>query len=123
MIKDQDTMTDGNTTNIDRGLTVTNHSTPNIPITETKLDGTSNYSSWKFMMKMTLIGIPLGLCRGGVVQQGKRDQRAMAVICLNVKACCHIYLQTATTAKEAWENLSKAYEIKGLGRKLRLLLF
>jgi len=99
--------------------------TGSIPSIEPKLDGMSNYSSWKFVMKMTLIGMDVWDCvdppSGTIVTDTKRDQRALATICLNVKTHCHVHLQTAQTPNQAWTNLGKAYEDKGLSRMLGLM--
>ena len=80
----------------------------NIPTIDPKLDGMSNYSSWKFMIKMTLIGMDLWDCvdpSNTNTHKVRRDQRALATICLNVKNHCHVHVQNAITAQEAWLNL------------------
>ncbi|KAJ8876812.1 hypothetical protein PR048_021259 [Dryococelus australis] len=52
---------------------------------------------------------------------GKKHQKARAKICLMVKSNCFIHVRVSTTVKEAWESLRKAYEDKGLLRRLGLL--
>jgi hypothetical protein len=44
----------------------------------------------------------------------KKDQKAKAKICLLVEPQCIPHVRTAKTAKEAWDNLKKAYEDKGI---------
>lgn len=95
----------------------------NIPMIEPKLEGSNNYSTWKFLMKMTLMSMDLWEC---IISESnnvdvKRNQKALATICLNVKSLCHVHLRNVETAKEAWIKLSEAYEDKGLPRMLNLM--
>lgn len=95
-----------------------------IPNIEPKLDGMNNYNSWKFMAKMVLMGMDLWDCVDTSSQtqvDSKRDQRALATICLNIKTHCHVHVTNAKSAREAWSNLSKIYEDNGLSRRLSLL--
>ncbi|KAK2575253.1 hypothetical protein KPH14_001336 [Odynerus spinipes] len=96
----------------------------NIPSVEPKLDGCSNYSSWKFVMKMSLMGMDLWDCidcENASTLDQKRNQKALACICLNVKTHCHVHLKDVISAKDAWSNLKNAYEDKGLPRILNLM--
>ncbi|KAG6465891.1 hypothetical protein O3G_MSEX015473 [Manduca sexta] len=92
-----------------------------------KLKGIENYSTWKFTMKMTLIHEDLWDCiteECDDVQDKdyeKKSLKALAKICLSVNAPAFPHVRNAKTAKEAWSNLSKAYEDKGLCRRLSLL--
>lgn len=44
----------------------------------------------------------------------KHKEKALAKICLIVKSCTYIYIQSVESAREAWLNLQKAYKDKGL---------
>lgn len=55
------------------------------------------------------------------VEKKRRDQKALAKICLMIKSSAYAYVRSAENAKEAWSNLQKAYEDKGLSRRLTLL--
>lgn len=93
------------------------------------LEGVSNYNNWKFAMRMWLIHEDLWTCiktelnsEGEPVEQSNTKlQKALAKICLFVKPCCYAHVREARTPKEAWNNLQKAYEDKGLIRRLGLL--
>ena len=93
-----------------------------IPNIEPKLDGASNYSSWNFVMKVSLRGLDLWECINNsdinILEPGK-DQKT--IICLNVKSHCQIHFKNVTTAKEVWTKLSLAYEDKDLPRILNLM--
>ncbi|KAI5636501.1 gag-polypeptide of LTR copia-type domain-containing protein [Phthorimaea operculella] len=91
-----------------------------------KLDGSSNYSSWKFLMELQLIHDDLWEFTTKTPDKAdaamvKRDQKARARICLMVKPECLVHVQTAKTAKEAWDGLKAAYEDKGINNRCRLL--
>ncbi|KAI8440645.1 hypothetical protein MSG28_001854 [Choristoneura fumiferana] len=86
-----------------------------------RLDGVSNFTSWKFQMRMALTLEGLWPCIDGTVDDAARDQRALARICLGVKPCCFQYVRDAKTSKEAWLKLSTVFEDKGLYRRVLLL--
>lgn len=76
------------------------------------------------MMRMTLIHEDLW----DVVQEQdnekvntKQDQKALAKIALSVSPAVIPHIRCATRAHEAWNSLQKAYEDKGLSRRLGLL--
>ncbi|KAK9296906.1 hypothetical protein QLX08_009216 [Tetragonisca angustula] len=93
----------------------------NNPIIDPKLDGSNNYVSWKFLMQIMLIGMDLWECITGTgTMDTKKDQKALAAICLNVKTHRQ-YLRLTATAKDAWTILSQVYEDKGLPRVLNLM--
>ncbi|KAI5631047.1 gag-polypeptide of LTR copia-type domain-containing protein [Phthorimaea operculella] len=50
-----------------------------------------------------------------------KGPKARARICLMVKPECLVHVQTAKTAKEAWDGLKAAYEDKGINNRCRLL--
>lgn len=87
-----------------------------------KLKGVQDYHNWKFQVKMLLIHEDLWNC---VTSEGsvdeKQDLKALAKICLCVSTAAYPHVRTARTAREAWDNLSKAYEDRGLSRRLGLL--
>ncbi|KAL0821823.1 hypothetical protein ABMA28_005348 [Loxostege sticticalis] len=89
-----------------------------------KLQGIENYHHWKFYMKNLLIHEDLHDC---VLTQDyskdnvKKDQKALAKICLSVHTSVQSHVRNAKTAYEAWKNLEAAYEDKGLIRRLSLL--
>lgn len=86
-----------------------------------KLDGIATYNCWKFQMRMALTLEGLWDCVLGTDEDPTRGHRALARICLAVKPCCVQYIRNATTAKEAWNNLEKTFEDKGLFRRVVLL--
>lgn len=98
----------------------------NLPGIE-KLEGSSNYNNWKFCMEMHLIQEDLWECietdaEGNVKNKDeKKEHKARAKICLSVKSSAYIHIRNAKTAKETWDNLKRAYEDKGLTRRLGLL--
>ena len=48
----------------------------------------------------------------------KRENLALATVCLSVETSLHIYVCSAKTAKEAWDNLEKHFEQKTLSQKI-----
>jgi len=92
------------------GVTVST-SVPNIE----KLEGQSNYGSWKFAMKMSLMleglfGYVDGTVPVNTHTDTIRDQSALARICLSVKPSCYVHVHNTKNSKEAWTNLKNAYE-------------
>eukprot|EP00794_Sanderia_malayensis_P011639 gene11639-biopygen9313 len=94
-----------------------------------KLTG-DNYYSWKFQMKMALVGKDLRDIVTGdevldgtaaVVQQRKfqrRENIALATICLSVLPSLQIYVRAAKSAKKAWDNLEQHFEKRSLSQKV-----
>lgn len=74
-----------------------------------KLDGRESYNNWKFGMKMALIHENLwctieGYPENDATQESekkRRDQKALAKICLMVKPCAYAYVRSAKSAREA----------------------
>lgn len=85
-----------------------------------RLEGISNYNSWKFSMKMALTMDGLWECVEGN-GDAARDGRALARICLGLKSTCYQYVRDARTSKEAWTKLAQVFEDKGLYRRVVLL--
>lgn len=86
-----------------------------------KLKGIDNYSSWKFMMRMILIQEELWECVENKEKDGKKQQKALARIALAVQPSVIPHIRNAMSAHEAWSSLEKAYEDRGLCRRLGLL--
>ena len=88
-----------------------------------------NYHNWKFQMKMYLICKNLWEKVTGTevldetasahLQQifKKRENQVLACICLSVATNLQIYVQSAKTSEEAWDNLASHFEEKSLYRK------
>lgn len=93
-------------------------SIPNIE----KLEGQSNYGSWKFAMKMCLMLEGLWNQVSDTLEtiDSEKDNRTLAKICLTVKPCCYVHVCNAKNAKEAWNNLQAAYEGKSMSRVFQL---
>eukprot|EP00111_Clytia_hemisphaerica_P023199 TCONS_00068237-protein len=89
-----------------------------------------NYHSWKFNMKMYLIGKDLwDIVNGTETLNGdateadkrkfkKRENQALAAICLGIATNLQIYVRSAATATAAWENLEKHFQQKTLSKKI-----
>ena len=92
-----------------------------------KLNGAS-FHSWKFQMKMFLIGKALWEITKEILEENasaeerrkfrKRENLVLASICLSINTNLQIYMRSAETAQEAWENLLKHFEQKSLSRKI-----
>ena len=50
----------------------------------------------------------------------KRENVSLATICLSIPTSLQIYVRSATTGKEAWDNLEKHFQQKTLSRKIFL---
>ena len=87
-----------------------------------------NYHEWKFNMKMVLIGkdlweivegtelMPTTRDANRLSKFRKRENQALALICLSVSPSLQIYVRSAKTGKEAWDSLAKRFEEKTLTR-------
>ena len=94
-----------------------------------KLNG-ENYHSWKFHMKIYLIGKDLWelvtgeetLSAAANPEQQrrfrKRENMALATVCLSVETSLQIYVRSAKNAKEAWDNLEQHFERKSLSQNI-----
>ena len=91
-----------------------------------------NFYSWKFNMKMILIGLdlfdivegtetlPAATSQEKKQKFKKRENQALSKICLNVSPALQIYVRHAKTPKEAWESLLNRFEEKTLSRQVEL---
>ena len=89
-----------------------------------------NFFSWKFNMRMCLIGmdlfdivqgtetLPESASQEKKQRFKKRENQALAKICLNVSPSLQIYVRNAKTGKEAWESLLNRFEEKTLSRQV-----
>jgi len=89
-----------------------------------------NYHSWKFNMKMYLIGKDLWEIVDGTntlnddaTEKEKKDfkkgeNRALAMICLSISTNLQIYVRSAETPKQAWDSLEKHFQQKTLSKKI-----
>ena len=92
-----------------------------------------NFYNWKFDIKMLLVGKDLwDIVSGDEVLAGdateaekntfrKRDNKALAVICLAISSNIKIYVRSAKTSKEAWDSLCNHFEEKTLLRQINYL--
>ena len=81
----------------------------------------NNYHSWKFNMKMCLIGKDLwDLVQGNeeVGINANEEERRRSIICLSVSSNLQIYVRNSTTGKEAWNSLSGHFEENSLSKKI-----
>src|SRR5947207_12918765 len=95
------------------------------------LDGSINYRTWKYSMKMVLMVKDLWeIVDGTEVKPDdakeaaawtKKSQKALAHISLSLSATQQHHILDCTTAKEAWDILQKLYEGKGRNRKFLLM--
>ena len=89
-----------------------------------------NYHTWKFNLKMYLIAKDLWEIVQGteIVDEAdnaeiqrkfkKRDNIALATICLAVSPNLQIYVRNAKSGKEAWDILANHFEEKSLSKKI-----
>ena len=89
-----------------------------------------NYHSWKFNIKMSPIGKDLWEIVQGTdtlaEDASAKEQRkfkktenlALASVCLSVTTHLQIYVRSAKSAKEAWDNLQKQFEAKSLSKTI-----
>ena len=89
-----------------------------------------NYHSWKFNMKMYLIGIDLWeIFTGAEIMDNdlsdaekwkfkKRKNQALTAICPGISTNLQIYVRSSETAQDAWENLEKHFQLKTLSKKI-----
>lgn len=86
-----------------------------------KLEGITNFQTWKFAMKNYLILDGLWTSVTGEDNNPVRSQRALARISLCMKPNLFQLLYGIDTAKDAWNKLATVYEDKGLFRRVSLL--
>ena len=94
-----------------------------------KLTG-DNFHTWKFQLKMQLIGKNLWeIVTGDEVldaqasvqdrqKHKRRENQALALICLSISTENQIYVRSAVTASDAWNSLEQHFEKKSLAHKI-----
>jgi gag-polypeptide of LTR copia-type/Zinc knuckle len=95
------------------------------------LEGSANYRTWKYSMKMVLMVKDLWEVVDGTEPKPSDEKEALAWKKKSQKALAHISLSLApveqqhildcTTGKSAWDTLQKLYEGKGRNRKFLLM--
>lgn len=90
-----------------------------------KLTGRDNYATWRFAVKTYLEHEELWDCvepsNPSQEIDKKRDTKARSKIILLVDPVNYIHIQESSTAKEVWNNLSRAFDDSGLTRRVGLL--
>ncbi|RLU23300.1 hypothetical protein DMN91_003504 [Ooceraea biroi] len=86
-----------------------------------KLKGRENYTTWKIAMK-NLSQLD-GLWKAVLGTETNEDKRAKAKakIILSVNEVLYVHVAGSSTVQEAWTNLEKVFQNKGLTRKVDLL--
>ena len=89
-----------------------------------------NYYTWKFNMKMVLMGrdlweivegteiLPQEAGQATRQKFRKRENQALSMICLAVSTPLQIYVRPAKSPREAWKSLSDHFEEKTLSKKI-----
>src|SRR5437762_10822755 len=89
------------------------------------LQGSANYRTWKFSMRMVLQAKDLWEVKPEAEKAGqtweKKARKALATIALALSAAEKEHVIECTTPKAAWDILEKLYEGKGRNRKFMLL--
>lgn len=89
-----------------------------------KLTGRENYATWSFAVKAFLQLEDLWECVAVPTDKAvdaKKDVKAKSKLILLIDPIIYVHIQEANTAKEVWDNLSRAFEDSGLTRKVGLL--
>ncbi|CAK1547641.1 unnamed protein product [Leptosia nina] len=87
-----------------------------------RLTGRDNFASWKFAVKTYLEHEDLWECVSGTDEVNpKKDIKAKSKIILLVDPINYVHVQDASSAKEVWEKLCKAFDDSGLTRRVGLL--
>ena len=96
--------------------------------TPAKLVGAENWNSWKFNMRMYLLGKDLFDIVNGTEVLGeqatakerdifkKRENRALSIISLGIVTDLQIYVRQASCASEAWKCLFDRFEEKTVAK-------
>lgn len=92
-----------------------------------RLKGRENYSEWKVGAKAHMIIKGLWDCCAEELadnanqNQKKTDLRAIGELTLLLEPCNYSHIEGASTCKEAWDSIAKAFDDTGTGRKVALL--
>ncbi|GBP30596.1 Retrovirus-related Pol polyprotein from transposon TNT 1-94 [Eumeta japonica] len=98
----------------------------NITMSIPKLTGRENWSTWSFAVKAYLQHEDLHNCISAEPNPNdpkavKDDVKAKSKLILLVDPILYVHIQQAENAKQLWDNLTKAFEDRGLTRKVGLL--
>lgn len=86
-----------------------------------KLEGRKNYDSWRVEAKAYLAVKGHWDCFDGTEQDSKKNFLAIQSLNLLLDSSLYTYTESCTTAKAAWESITKAFEDTGIGRRVELL--
>lgn len=90
-----------------------------------KLKGRDNFASWKFSVRTYLEHEDLWECVQPPSEDDKidlkKDVKAKAKLILLIEPQNYVHVQDCKTAREVWYNLQRAFDDKGLTRKVGLL--
>lgn len=91
-----------------------------------KLTGRENYATWSFAVQAYLLLEDLWKCvqvspNPSIVTEVDKDIKAKSKLILLIDPVIYVHIREATTAKEVWDNLSRAFDDSGLTRKVGLL--
>lgn len=86
-----------------------------------RLKGRENFDTWKFAVQAYLEDLELWECITATEPDKKKDTKCRSKLILLVEPVNYVHIQNTTTAKQAWENLSKAFQDDGLTRRVGLL--
>ncbi|KAG5863014.1 hypothetical protein JTB14_009804 [Gonioctena quinquepunctata] len=86
-----------------------------------KLKGTENYDAWNVVVRAYLEDQDLWESVSSESDDKKKETKTRLEIILLIDPMLHIHFHETKAAKEAWENLAKAFEDTGLTRKVGLL--
>lgn len=92
-----------------------------------RLKGRENFGEWKVGAKSHLIIKDLwSCCETALVSTASaadktKDQKAIAEITLLLEPSNYTYVESATTAKAAWDSITAAFDDSGTNQKVKLL--
>jgi len=118
----------GTTTSSSSGSRNANVSTTSLTQSIEKLDGAmatgqSNYNAWRFRIIHILKEKDLlsAIEDSEDTVSSSKDDQALTIITLNIKDSQILYIQDATTTKEAWTALKDVYQGIGMNRRMVLM--
>lgn len=88
---------------------------------EHKLEGRRNFDEWRGEAKAILATNGHWPCFKGTETDSDKNFLAIQALNLTINASLYTYTENCSTAKEAWEALGKAFEDRGIGRRVELL--
>lgn len=85
------------------------------------MKGRENYDSWKFAVQARLEDLELWEGIQGTETDEKKIKQCCSKIILLIDPVNYVHVQSTETAKEAWDNLKKAFQDSELTRRVGLL--